>query len=457
MTGDAFTRREFLRAAAGGALLATGVGCGSGSGGAKSRSEPTPTAGAKGRATLRIAQWRHPVAAYDAWFDNDFAKRWGEEHGVEVVVDHLDLAELPARAQAEVAAQGPHDVFGFVYPPPTFEDEVIDHRDIVQEVEGRLGKMTPLVERSILNPKTGKYFGFADCWAADPVNYRADLWDQVQPGLTPDTWEKVLRAAPKLKSLGHPLGIGMSQEVDSNLVLMDLMHSYGASIQDEESSVIINRPATVEAVKMGTALYKAGMTEEMFSWDPFSNNRFLASGTGSLILNAVSAVRAVEGQQPQLAPNVHLAPPPAGPAARLGLPHIVGVYVVWRFSKAQEVARQLLVDLTLTYRDAFLQSSFYNLPAFPGAVPDLAALVSKDDKAQPPGKYSFLADARSWSTNIGHPGYANAATDQVFDHFIVPKMFAAAARGEMGPTEAVAAAEAQIKPIFEKWRALGKI
>src|SRR5207237_3051807 len=106
-----------------------------------------------------------------------------------------------------------------------------------------------------------------------------------------------------------------------------------------------------------------------------SKNRFLAAATGSLILNPASSVRAVEGQQPQHAPNVHLAPPPAGPAARLGLPHIVGVYVVWRFSKAQEVAKQLLVDLTLTYRDAFLQSSFYNLPAFPGAVPDLAALV----------------------------------------------------------------------------------
>ena len=262
MTGDTFTRREFLRAAAaGGALLATGVGCGSGPEKTRS-SRAATTAAAKGRPTLRIAEWRHSVPSYDAWFDNDFAKRWGEEHGVEVVVDHLDLAELPARAQAEVAAQGPHDLFGFIYPPPTFEDEVIDHRDIVQEVEGKLGKMTPLVERSILNPRTNKYFGFADGWAADPINYRADLWDQVQSGLTPDTWENVLRAAPKLKSLGHPLGIGMSQEVDSNLVLMDLMHSYGASIQDEQSALTINRPATVDVVKMGTALYRAGMTDD---------------------------------------------------------------------------------------------------------------------------------------------------------------------------------------------------
>ena len=36
-------------------------------------------------------------------------------------------------------------------------------------------------------------------------------------------------------------------------------------------------------------------------------------------------------------------------------------------------------------------------------------------------------------------------------------MFAAAARGEMTAEEAVEAAEAQIKPIFDKWRERGKI
>jgi multiple sugar transport system substrate-binding protein len=454
-----FPRRDFLRLAAGGAtLLATGAGCGSGSESAKSRAgTPTAAADAKGRPTLRVAQWRHGVPAYDAWFDNDFAKRWGEEHDVEVIVDHLDLAELPGRAEAEVAARGPHDIFGFVYPPPTFEDEVIDHRDVVEEVEAKLGRMTPLVERSIFNPRTNKYFGFCDGWAADPVNYRADLWDKVQPGLTPDTWASVVRAGPKLKSLGHPLGIGMSREVDSNLVLMDLMHSYGASIQDEGSTVTINRPATVEAVTMGTALYRAGMTDDMFAWDAYSNNRFLASGTGSFILNAISAIRTVEGQQPDLAPNIHLVPPPAGAAARLGLPHIVNISVIWRFSEHQDSAKQFLIDLTLKNREAFVQSAFYNLPAYPGAAPDLAELVSKDEKAKPPGKYALLREAGSWSTNLGHPGHANAAMDEVFNTFIVPRMFAAAARGEMSAAEAVAAAEAKIKPIFEKWREQGKI
>jgi multiple sugar transport system substrate-binding protein len=83
--------------------------------------------------------------------------------------------------------------------------------------------------------------------------------------------------------------------------------------------------------------------------------------------------------------------------------------------------------------------------------------VAGDSAAEPPGKYTLLAEAARWSTNVGHPGHMNAAVEQVFNESLVPKMFAAAARGEMSPEEAVRAAEASMKPIFEKWRERGKI
>jgi multiple sugar transport system substrate-binding protein len=136
---------------------------------------------------------------------------------------------------------------------------------------------------------------------------------------------------------------------------------------------------------------------------------------------------------------------------------VVNVFVIWRFARNQEMAKQFLVDLTLNAREAFLRSRFYNLPAFPKTIPDLAELVTHDDEAQPPTKYSLLADAEAWSTNIGHPGHANAATDEVFFQFIVPKMFAAAARGDMSAEAAVKAAAAQAAPIFDKWREQGKV
>jgi multiple sugar transport system substrate-binding protein len=92
------SRRDFLRLAAGAAAAAaaTGAACGSGS------DKPKPSAAGKakgsasdGERTLRIAQWSHFIPAYDTWFDNEYTTRWGEDHDVDVIVDHT--AGVPRR------------------------------------------------------------------------------------------------------------------------------------------------------------------------------------------------------------------------------------------------------------------------------------------------------------------------------------------------------------------------
>ena len=51
--------------------------------------------------TLRIAQWSHFVPAYDTWFDNVYVKNWGRANDTEVIVDHINQADIPARAAAK--------------------------------------------------------------------------------------------------------------------------------------------------------------------------------------------------------------------------------------------------------------------------------------------------------------------------------------------------------------------
>jgi multiple sugar transport system substrate-binding protein len=451
-------RREFLRLTGGAAAIAAvGTGCGSGSDRSEGTGAATTSGPGGGKRTLRIAQLSHYVRDYNTWFDNEFCRRWGEDHDVEVVVDHIPYAELPARAGAEVAAGRGHDLFAFITPPASFEDDVIDHREIVEEVQGKVGGMAPIVERNIRNPKTGKYFGFGQYWAANPVHYRVDLWNEIRPGLVPHTWEDVLRAAPQLKTLGHQVGIGFSADDDSCFSLFGLMAAFGSRLQDEEARPVLDTPATVEAVKLGASLFRAGMSDEVFHWDSSSNNRLLATGQGSMVINAISAIRDAEEEDPGRAANISLGPALAGPAGRLGVNSVVQVFVVWRFANNQEAAKQFLVDLALAGRDDFLQSRFYNLPAFPKSVPDLAQLLARDDRARPVDKYALLAGAEDWSTNVGHPGHDNAATDEIFFAFIIPKMFAAAARGELTAEDAVKRAHAEAVPIFDKWRERGKI
>jgi multiple sugar transport system substrate-binding protein len=450
-------RRGFLRVAgAAAAAAAVGGSCGGGSDKKAAPAATKESGPGGGERTLRIAQLNHFVPAYDTWFDNEYTKRWGEDHDIAVTVDHIPYEQLTARADTEVASQRGHDIFGFIS-PPTFEDHVIDHREVVEEVESKVGKMDPLVERSILNPKTGKYIAFSDYWAAKPVHYRADLWNRLQPGLSPDSWDDVVRAGSGLKAAGHPLGIGMSSDPDSELALSALLAAHGGSVQDKAGDVVLDRPASVEAVKLGTAIFRTGMTDEVFGWDAASNNRLLASGRTSLILNPVSAMRAVEDQDPELAAQIALAPLPSGPAGRIGPTSFMGISVIWQFSQNQEMAKQFLVDLALNSREAFLRSEFYNLPSFPGAVKDLAQLVASDSGARPPEKYRLLAEASRWTTNLGHPGPTNAAVTEMFNEFLVSKMFAAAARGELSAEDAVKRAHAQAVAIFAKWRERGKI
>ena len=70
---------------------------------------------------------------------------------------------------------------------------------------------------------------------------------------------------------------------------------------------------------------------------------------------------------------------------------------------------------------------------------------------------AVCAAGPDWSTNLGYPGYTNAAVDDVFSQFLIPKMVATAARGEMTAEEAVKATEARMKPIYDQWRERGKI
>jgi len=442
-------RRDFLRIAAGAATVAAGSACSGKTSGA------TRTKAAAAKPKLRILQWNHYIPAYDQWFDG-FAARWGEEHDTDVLVDHLNVDDIRLRASAEISSQRGHDLVSFIVTHMSvLEDDVIDHRDIVAELEAKVGPMVPVIARGVHNPKTGKYLGVSDGWAPQFVNYRADRWPAARP---PGSWESILRVAPGLKSAGTPVGIGLSSNgVDSQSTSISLLFAFGASLQDEAGVLTLDSPAAVEAVKFATELYRSGMSEDVFNWDNLADNRFLASGKGSLIVDPVSALRATEKQDPDLAAKVALAPPPAGPAGRPGHIPVVNTYAIWKFAENPAGAARFLVDLILGYREAFLHSEFYNMPVFPGAIPDLRNLLAADPAARPTGKYTMFAEASTWTANLGYPGYDNAAVSEVFNEFIIAQMFSLAARGELSAEGAVQRAHAQAKPIFDKWRERGKI
>jgi multiple sugar transport system substrate-binding protein len=66
-----------------------------------------------------------------------------------------------------------------------------------------------------------------------------------------------------------------------------------------------------------------------------------------------------------------------------------------------------------------------------------------------------LGSVLDWATNVGFPGYATAAIDEVFNTFVIPTMFARVARDQATPEEAAREADQQIGRIFERWNRAG--
>ncbi|HMJ50158.1 MAG TPA: extracellular solute-binding protein [Burkholderiales bacterium] len=407
--------------------------------------------------TLKILQWNHFVPGYDKWFDNTYTKEWGAKNDTEVIVDHVGIPALASRAAAEVSAQKGHDLFMFLSPPPAYEDQVIDHKEIYEECERKHGKPVPLAVRSTFNPKTKKYFAFSDSYVPDPVNWRKDLFDGVGAS-APSSWDDVRIVGRKIKEkFNIPVGIGLSAELDTAMAMRAVLYAFGGSIQDEKANVVLNSKNTLEAVKFAKALYQETMTPEVLAWDPSSNNRAMLAGKASVVLNAISITREGENKNIPGTDNIWLAKALAGPTRRIGLEHVMNCYVVWKFAENRDGAKKFLVDYIDNYRQGFLASEFYNFPSFSSTVPDIDKLLANDSKAKPSNKYQVLADVLDWATNVGYPGYANAAEDEIFNTWVLNTMFAKAATNTETPENAIKAADEQCRRIFDKWREKGLV
>ena len=106
------------------------------------------------------------------------------------------------------------------------------------------------------------------------------------------------------------------------------------------------------------------------------------------------------------------------------------------------------------------QSELYDFPSFSNtpAASALPGWLQNDPfHSSPADKLSLLADAQSWSTNVGHPGPANPAIGEIFDTNVIPTMMSSVARGKASAQDAVQQAHQQCEAIFTKWRSKGLV
>ncbi|TMM14579.1 MAG: extracellular solute-binding protein [Actinobacteria bacterium] len=464
MTGKDLSRRQFLELAGGAAALGVlGAACGSATtpatGGGKAPATTLLQPATKLAGSLKILQWSHFVPRYDQWFD-PFAKDWGNRVGVDVSVDHVALADIPSHTAAEIASGSGHDLIEWVSPPSQLEPSVVNLADVNQEAVKRFGTQQPFAKDSSYDPVTNTYYGYCHAWVPDPGDYRRSLWQKVGMPNGPATYQDLLTGGKAIKDkLNVRMGIGMSNELDSNMAARALIWSYGGSVQDKNGKVVLNSPETIDAVNYMAKLYNQTMTAEVFAWNADSNNSSLIAGQLSYILNSISAYRTAQAQNPQVADDVFFTPALKGPHGQgLASQHVVLVYVIPKFSKNVDAAKQFLLNLSANDPAGTYNSELYNFPAFANTVPQLSGWVASDPfGSRPADKLKVLNGAAGWTTNVGYPGPANAAIGEVFTTFVLPQMMARVAQGKQSAQASVTQAETEVNAIFSKWRSRGLI
>lgn len=471
-SGHGITRRRFIQAA-GAAGVAAGMG-------PLIISRPARAASK----TLKILQWSHFVPSYDKWFDQ-FAKEWGEKNGIKVTVDHISIADLTTSTASELAAGSGHDLIEIGPQAAQFAPSLVDMEDLNKEISGRYGKPLQLAERCSYSPATKRWFSFVHGWTIDPGDYRKSLWTPADMADGPKNWGDVLTTGTKIKEKqGIPVGLGMSQEYDSNMAARAVLWSFGSAVQDEHGQVVLDKGTTyknaVIAVKWLKELQNKAMTPAVFSWNAASNNQALIAGRASFILNSISAYRSAQGSRPDIAKDIFFTEALPGPTGdQWGNTHILYNYIIPNFAKANEdTAKSFIKYLVENYDLAMYKSKLYNSPGYfntpvpsgKRGYPEVAKAETLEDlfeawftddpfrlEGEAKGKLLPLKSAREWTTNIGHPGYANAAIGAVFSSFLLPNMVARVARGEESAEDSVHRTAKEIRGIFQKWRERGLI
>src|SRR5262249_43337383 len=196
------------------------------------------------------------------------------------------------------------------------------------------------------------------------------------------TWEDIRKAGAKLKASGHPIGIPYAQTPDSNDNLFPMMLSYQATMFDAQGNVQFGKREIVEVLKFGAALYNETMTDEVLSWDDTSNNRFIASGKGSMICNPISAYRTAAKDQPDVYKNLEIVKPPIGvKAIRVGGARTMS-YGIYNFSKVQDLAKEFLYAMNHEFMKGFEASTGYNHPFLKAFTKKPMPVIGSEPKLQ---------------------------------------------------------------------------
>jgi ABC-type glycerol-3-phosphate transport system substrate-binding protein len=335
--------------------------------------------GAYAAGKLTIGFWDHWVPGANK-ASTDLVNEWAAKEKVEVSIDYIPSQgnKLLLTTQAEAQAKSGHDIIALsTWLPHAHAENIEPVNDIVEPLIKQNGDVNGTVK--YLGVADGKWLGVPACVGSqikgpcsriDLMKKHAgiDVQAMYPAGEAPkaDAWttDAFLKAAEACHKGGNPFGIGLGETSDNVDTAGAFFLAFGAEVVDAKGNVVVKN----DNVRTVLEYYKklmAFLPPDAPAWDDSSNNKWLVSGRGALIMNPPSAWAVAKRDAPQVAEQCWTHGFPIGPKGRFA-PFLPYYWSIWKFAKNKEAAKSLLVHLSQpdAIEKMVTASGGYDLPAF---------------------------------------------------------------------------------------------
>ncbi|HYX63391.1 MAG TPA: extracellular solute-binding protein [Burkholderiales bacterium] len=332
--------------------------------------------------SLQVGFWDHWVPGANDVLTK-ICQDWAKKNKVDLKIDYITSQgnKIVLTAQAEAQAKSGHDLMTFQAWDPLDKQGLLEPMDDVVghlvKVNGALdpaaqylikGKShyvgVPAVTGTQVKPPCARLDRFKDVAGVDilemypvlkPPTKAADNW----------TWETLVKAAEKLKASGNPIGLGLGQTTDSVDWVGAMFASFGAECVNAKGDIVIKHSEGVKQVLEYAQRLVKTMPEDVFAWDDASNNKYIISGQGSMIMNPPSAYAVAKRDNPDVAKHLYTFEMPKGPKGRFA-PYLPFIWGVWGFSKNKAAAKNLLQTIWEKQNvEKLVEGSIgYDIPSF---------------------------------------------------------------------------------------------
>jgi multiple sugar transport system substrate-binding protein len=441
MSRDTLNRRQFLKATAATAALATGL-----EGVLAARRAPAFAQGTK----LHWVRWVDFIPESDVELKRQMPEA-SKALGAEIQLETINANDLQPRITAAIQSGSGADIFNFQYNwAHLYQNGVVDVSDVANEVAKAEGGFYEVYPPSC--EVNGKWLSVPHSIIGNAVAYRRSWLKEAGASQYPKTWDEARKLLAVLKKKGKPYGQTLGHTFgDAPTFTYPMLWAFGGAETDKSGKkVVLNSKGAVESVKFMQAFWKECCDEGGLAWDDTNNNRAFHAGEISATLNGASIYIVAKRQKDKIKDDkgepmwqdIDHAPLPAGPSGAYLL-FLNQSHAIMKYSKNQKLAKDFLRWLHKPehYSRWFTTQEGYSVGATKKWEND--PMWGKLDE---PLKM-FRTAARN-TRLFGYAGPSTAKATETFTKYIVTDMYAKAVQGT-GAEDAVKWAEAELKKIYE--------